>query len=221
MIRIFFSLSILSFCLLSFSCAVGSSSKTTSLGRFVKDDDPQDSINQALALHDAGEIDAAVSKLRLLVDTKPYNKAHDRAYELIVEWLLQVKKRPEAKRVATYFLEHHKDSASAQKIIDLFDVQPEPENNMPAAPEEDITPLVPLEQSPPEGTELMEEQVSPESTKELLELEQSITNEPSAEGKAKKREALANYVLNQMPIHDVEIFAKKKIHLISYLPKAA
>lgn len=88
-------------------------------------------ISDARALHEQGHVDAAISSLQTWVDTTPYVDEHDRAYELIVEWLLQLNRYDEAKRVASFFLARHPKSPSAARIIKLFDEQ------KPLAPQDD------------------------------------------------------------------------------------
>lgn len=85
-----------------------------------KDPDSQKIID-ARILHDSGEIEAAISTLRTWVDTTTYREKHDVAYELIVQWLLEVSQHDEAKRVASFFLSQHPKSPSANRIIQLFD----------------------------------------------------------------------------------------------------
>ncbi len=79
-----------------------------------------ETIKNAQTLYDLGEIEASISHLRLLLD-KPYEPAHDQAYELIIEWLLQIHRDKEAKLLASHFLADHQNSPSAEKIIKLFD----------------------------------------------------------------------------------------------------
>lgn len=91
-----------------------------SMGHITNVSDDEKKIHRAQSLHDMGEIEAAISVLKTLVDDLPYTQQKDRAYELLVEWLLQLRRDQEAKRIASYFLSHHKDSDSADKIIQLF-----------------------------------------------------------------------------------------------------
>jgi hypothetical protein len=105
-----------------YSCAhKNAGMKEIPAGRLIKKDDISQKIDEATALYDAGEIEAAVANLRLTVDNNAYQPAHDQCYELIVQWLLELKQQEEAKHVASYFLSHYPHSEYAQKIIDLFD----------------------------------------------------------------------------------------------------
>lgn len=109
---------------LIFSCAhknVGT--KEISAGRLIKKDDILAKIDEATLLYDSGEVEAAIASLRMTVDN-PYQPAHDQCYELIVQWLLELKQQEDAKHIASYFLSHYPHSQSAQKIIDLFDRAP-------------------------------------------------------------------------------------------------
>ena len=90
-------------------------------GRLVKKDDISLKISEAKSLYDAGEIDGAISTLRVFLDTNPYHPSHDQAYELMVDWLLQLKRIKEAKRVTSHFLSDHPQSKTAQTLIDLLD----------------------------------------------------------------------------------------------------
>ncbi len=80
-------------------------------------------ITEARLLHEQGEVDAAISLLQTWVDTRPYEPTQDTAYELIVEWLLELNRTEEAKRVGSFFLAHYPQSPSANRIIKLFDNQ--------------------------------------------------------------------------------------------------
>jgi hypothetical protein len=101
--------------------SLSSCSHKASTGRLVKRHDAEQTILQAKSLYNTGEIDSAIVVLQNFIGSKVYHSSHDQAYELIVEWLLQVKRRNEAKRIASYFLTNHQASSSAQKIIDLFE----------------------------------------------------------------------------------------------------
>lgn len=106
------------------SCTQGTASgRDSSLSRWSKKDQDGEKIAEARMLHERGEIDAAISSLSTWVDNNAYQPGHDLAYELIVEWLLQLNRHDEAKRVASYFLSHHEKSPSARRIIDLFKQQ--------------------------------------------------------------------------------------------------
>lgn len=107
------------------------------MGHLVKENGSSDRIGRAKSLHDMGEIEAAISTLRLWVDNAPYSAPQDVAYELIIEWLLQIKKHDEAKRLASYFLAHHSKSASAKKIIELFNLATKPSDLDTDTPDED------------------------------------------------------------------------------------
>jgi branched-chain amino acid transport system substrate-binding protein len=85
----------------------------------LKQDDSA-SLKKAQTLYDLGEVEASIATLKLLVE-RPYNASHDQAYELLVEWLLQLKRFKEAKVLASYFLDHHQQSPSATRIVKLFD----------------------------------------------------------------------------------------------------
>lgn len=102
-----------------------------SAGRLVRVSDAHDTITHAQSFYNAGEIDAAIAMLHNFVDSKAYDPSHDKAYELIVDWLLQLNRRAQAKGIASYFLANHQASHSAQKIIDLFD---ESLQHLPLAP---------------------------------------------------------------------------------------
>lgn len=84
-------------------------------------------IKKAQTLYDLGEVDASISTLQLLVDNNAYDSSHDLAYELLIKRLLELKRLKEAKKIASYFLAHHQDSPSADRIIKLFD-ETEPES---------------------------------------------------------------------------------------------
>ncbi len=87
-------------------------------GRLVKNHDIEDAVTRAKSLYAALEVEAAVAVLENAVATKLYHSSHDQAYELIVEWLLQLRRRKEAQRVASYFLAHHPKSPSSKKIVE-------------------------------------------------------------------------------------------------------
>ncbi|HXW53228.1 MAG TPA: hypothetical protein VEL47_03885 [Myxococcota bacterium] len=116
----FFAFGLMASLMLSSCTQKGVKYREIPAGRLVKKDDSSQKIDEAKHLYDLGEIDAAISTLRLFVDSRPYDFSHDQAYELIIEWLLQLKRTTEAKRLASYFLAKHPQSESAQKIIDLF-----------------------------------------------------------------------------------------------------
>lgn len=104
----------------SAACKHGDATKSLAMGQFVKHDDVSDTLTNAQHLHASGDIEGAISLLKTLT-AKPYHPGHDRAYELLVEWLLQLNKTSEAKGVASYFLRTHKESASTKTIVALFD----------------------------------------------------------------------------------------------------
>jgi tetratricopeptide (TPR) repeat protein len=95
--------------------------KNLSISRVVRKNDASQKMAHAKSLYDIGEIEAAVAHLRIFVDNNPYNPSHDIAYELLIEWLLQLKRHEEAKHLASYFISHHPKSSSVEKIIELFD----------------------------------------------------------------------------------------------------
>jgi hypothetical protein len=111
--------------LLVFSCAhKNAGMKEISAGRLIKKDDILAKINEATLIYESGEIEAAIASLRMTVDNNPYQPAHDQCYELIVQWLLELKQQDHAKQIASYFLSHYPHSESAQRIVDLFDRVP-------------------------------------------------------------------------------------------------
>lgn len=81
----------------------------------------EQAIKKALALYDMGEVEASISSLQLFVDAHPYDPSLDKAYELIVTWLLELKRGKEAKRIASHFLADHPESMGAERLIKLFD----------------------------------------------------------------------------------------------------
>lgn len=85
-----------------------------------KDDQVAKQIDQARTLYDMGEIEASIAHLSILVDKGAYTASHDEAYELLISWLLAATRKDEAKRYASYFLMHHRDSPSANRIVEIF-----------------------------------------------------------------------------------------------------
>lgn len=106
--------------ILAASCSSNKTGRKITIERHSKDDQVSKKIHQAHALYDMGEIDAAIASLAMLVDKSSYMPAYDEAYEVLVNWLLQANRYEEAKRYASYFLNHHQKSKSAQRIADLF-----------------------------------------------------------------------------------------------------
>lgn len=134
---------------------------TSSKNSLSSEEIDQERINRAQTLHDMGEIAAAISILRTWVDQTAYRPQHNRAYELIVEWLLQINQQEEAKRVASYFLAHHQHSPSAKKIVDLFKVVSSPQQ--------------PSGLKPTEETPLIEEKSNNEAPDQSLDLDNSVS----------------------------------------------
>ncbi len=158
-------------------------------GRLVKKDDSSQKIDEAKNLYDLGEIDAAISTLRLFVDTHPYHPSQDQAYVLIIEWLLQLKRHNEAKRLASHFLSNHPQSPSAQKIIDLFD--------KPVVPKDETH-----EQPNPNQEEGVQEPPVEGENEQILDLEKSVF-EPK-EDRRESLNKLINYVLYDAPLKQVD-----------------
>lgn len=132
------------------------------LGHFAKAQGNEEKIYKAQLLHEMGEFEAALSQLKTIVDISPYSPIHDKAYELLIAWLLEIRKETEARRYASYFLAHHKDSPSVNKIILLF-------NKKTTDPKNEITKTA--DPSLPSSDEISKE---PENDSEnfILELEQ-------------------------------------------------
>lgn len=106
--------------ILTSSCTSNKAAQKITIERPSKDDQASKKIHHAQALHDMGEVEAAIASLASLVDKSSYLTAYDKAYELLITWLLQKNRYDEAKRYASYFLMHHQKSKSAQIIADLF-----------------------------------------------------------------------------------------------------
>lgn len=77
-------------------------------------------ISDAKALYEMGEIQAAILNLSHVVEKSPHRLAQNAAYELLVEWLLEINNYAEAKRYASQFIQRHPTSPSTKKIIELF-----------------------------------------------------------------------------------------------------
>ncbi len=109
------------FIITSFACRQG-----TSTFRHANKLDPSaQKLASAEDLHDIGDHHAAIAQLRLLIDTATYSPIVDRAYLLMVEWLIEIRREQEARRLASQFLMKHKDSPTCDKIIALFERKPE------------------------------------------------------------------------------------------------
>lgn len=132
------------------------------VGNFKKAHGNEEKINKAQLLHEMGEFEAAISQLKTIIDITPYSFIHDKAYELLITWLLEIRKETEAKRYASYFMAHYKDSPSINIIISLF-------NKKSADPKNDI--LKTAEPILPSYDQIPDE---PENDSEnfILELEQ-------------------------------------------------
>lgn len=107
------------FCCLFVSCSGAISSKVTIERKGLKER-TLTKIDNSFALYEMGEIDAAIANLVSLVDHSHYSQAHDKAYELLVTWLLQTNRYEEAKRYGSRFLLSQPKAKSADYIVKLF-----------------------------------------------------------------------------------------------------
>jgi ABC-type branched-subunit amino acid transport system substrate-binding protein len=184
MIRCFFWLNLLALLYL-FSCAHKNLS-IDSQTRFIKNDNDSNLyIKRAHTLYNMGEIQAAIAILRSYVDNNVYHEGHDKAYELIVEWLLQINQRKEAQNIASYFLSHHGESPSTKKIITLFESLPKDKQ--------------------------YETQKNNEAEEQLFLLESLYLDEKNASIKEMHFSKLADYILFQAPLALAKSIAQKKI----------
>lgn len=183
------------------SCThMASTSKTLSMGQFVKNDDVSSVYTQAEALHAAGDFEAAIAALKGLVD-KPYQPSHDRAYELLVEWLLQIKKTDEARALAGHFLRTHpQNKQSTDHIVQLFELS----KAQTAETKTETTPSISTDpiQSQPSESETSVEQPSDLTTPsdQLIELESDVTSSLDVKKKELAQKNLADFVLFDAPI---------------------
>jgi len=101
---------------------VGLFSGCSSMNRAVKTPSEQivQDISNAKALYEMGEIQAAILNLSHVVEKSPHRPAQNTAYELLVEWLLEINNYAEAKRYASEFIQRHPKSPSTKKIVALF-----------------------------------------------------------------------------------------------------
>lgn len=181
------------FSLIILSSCVSTGPERAKLGRFAKGNDQEDRLHRARSLHDMGEFDAAISQIRTLIDASTYSSSLDRAYELLIEWLLEIRQDNEAKRLASYFIANHKNSPSVNKIIPLFKKGSSPEAPPTTASPESVT------TTPPESPK-------DENTSEdfLLELEKISANSES-------KTQLSDFILTAAPISSIEkIWAAQK-----------
>lgn len=157
------------------------------LGHFAKANDSEDKLHRAKSLHAMGELDAAISQLRTLIEGTTYSPPQGHAYELLIEWLIEIRENNEAKRIASSFMANHKDSPSVEKIITLF--------NKSTTPEKSKTPPEPVTAAPPEPKNEEAGQNSDEDF--LLELEQISASSDS-------KNQLHNFMLAKAPITAIE-----------------
>ncbi len=123
------------------SCTQGAASGRGATKSLSKQELSAQKIADAETLHEHGEIDGAISSLQTWIDNAPYEPAQDQAYELVVQWLLELNRHDEAKRIASFFLSHHQKSPSASRIIKLFDQATPPVAPLPEHKETEPVPL--------------------------------------------------------------------------------
>ena len=181
---------------LSISCAhKGSIGRETRAGTLIKKDNAFYKIRDAQSLYDLGEIEASIASLRTFVDNNAYNPSHDRAYELIIEWLLQLKRYEEAKKLASYFLSNNSESKSVQKIIDLFDKAPQKTEE---------------QETKTKKENHYEDQPIETEDEHLLDLENSFSQASDTLTRQEGYKKLSDYILYDMPFDTVKNLTKQK-----------
>ncbi|MCA9506965.1 MAG: hypothetical protein KC505_00910 [Myxococcales bacterium] len=101
------------------ACTSTSENIATHLGYFKKANISQEKLLKAQQLHEMGLIESAILQLKELIE-KPYEVQHDKGYELLIAWLLELRMDNEAKDYASYFMRHHSKSPSVEYIVSLF-----------------------------------------------------------------------------------------------------
>ncbi len=100
------------------SCATTTSN---TVGHFAKASEAELKIKRSQTLYEDGDLSAAISMLKTLIDQNVYTEEFDQAYELMIEWLLETAQTVEAQYYASYFLKNYSKSPSLKKILGLFD----------------------------------------------------------------------------------------------------
>lgn len=106
------------------SCqSFGPAKNQRSLGYFSSSNELKNRLNMAKDLHDLGDIEAAIAMAKTIVDNEDNSETFKESYEYLIKWLLELQKRSEAKRVASYYLLRFPKNKNIDQIVSLFDEQ--------------------------------------------------------------------------------------------------